>query len=167
MFEIEKKFFVKRADIPFDLYMYDSTRILQTYLAITDISEVRIRKIFKEPHNNEIVILTYKRKVSENKRVEKEIQIDKQIAGELTEGLPYISKKRYELPHLYKEIELDIFDVPKNLVFAEIEFESEEEMEDFDFPEWFGEETSISNKDIFRRLQEGHHNMDITDPLSL
>lgn len=60
-----------------------------------------------------------------------------------------IHKIRYIIPYQDKKIELDIFD-NYNTSFAEIEFDSEEEMENFDYPDWFGKEVEITNKDIFK-----------------
>ena len=53
-----------------------------------------------------------------------------------------MSKYKYEIAKI--KIELDVFEEPyENLVIAEVEFESEEEANNFKPPVWFGEDVTM------------------------
>lgn len=58
-----------------------------------------------------------------------------------------IKKKRINIPYEGKIIELDIFDKPfEDLIIAEVEFDSVEEAEAFNPPEWFLEDVTGQKK---------------------
>lgn len=62
-----------------------------------------------------------------------------------------INKDRYIIPYKNHKIELDIFkDKYEGVIFAEIEFESVEIANNFDWPKWFGKEISenITNAEM-------------------
>ena len=60
----------------------------------------------------------------------------------------FIEKTRYLIPYNEKlTIELDIFHNDLSpLILAEVEFESEDEANNFTPPEWFGEDVTFSPK---------------------
>lgn len=158
--EIEKKFRIKY--IPKDLDVKEELLLSQNYFAVTDNAEWRIRK--KTNSKGETV---YKETHKEGKgevRKEKEWKLDKDI-GEITfnnqeKVYKPINKKRFLIPYKGKTVEMDIFsdedvcDFVGGKGVAEIEFESVEEMNSFEFPKWFGEEVNFSNSDIWKHINK-------------
>ena len=130
--EIERKFLIP--DPPPELEKHPLREILQGYIAITDDSEVRIRK------KGEEYFLTVK--TGEGLiRKETEIPISREqfeALWPLTENLR-IEKKRYEIKYGKFLIELDLYSgLHSNLIVAEVEFQSEDESNSFIAPGWFG-----------------------------
>ena len=104
---------------------------------------VRIRR------SNDDYILTYKGKgmmVREEYNLplneEAFLHLKEKIDGRLTQ------KRRYLIPLAPKyTIELDVFEGDlAPLLLAEVEFETEEEANNFTPPEWFGEDVTFSGK---------------------
>jgi CYTH domain-containing protein len=110
----------------------------QGYLSLEPERSVRVRLA------GEIGSLNIKRKISMLSRHEFEYAISAKDAHELLDGLciqPLIVKTRYRLTHGGLVWEIDEFAGDNDgLIIAEIELESEEQ--DFDTPEWLGEEVS-------------------------
>ena len=130
--EIERKFLIP--DPPLELEKHPFKEILQGYIAITDGTEVRIRK------KGEEYFLTVK--TGEGLiRKETEISIIREqfeALWPLTENLR-IEKKRYEIKYGKFLIELDLYSgLHSNLIVAEVEFQSEDESNSFIAPGWFG-----------------------------
>lgn len=137
--EIERKFLIDT--LPDHWEQYPCRQLEQGYLCTEPV--VRIRR-----EDNEYY-LTYK---------SKGLMIREEYNLPLTEDaylhlLPkidgaLISKKRYLIPLRERlTIELDIFEAPlAPLILAEVEFETEEEANDFVPPEWFGEDVTCSTK---------------------
>lgn len=127
--EIERKFIVKR--IPEDLSQYPCKRIEQAYLCTKPV--VRVRRYGEE------FWLTCK---SEGllAREEYELPLSEEAYRHLlakADGL-VIVKDRYRIPWEEYTIELDVFDGSlAPLVFAEVEFTTEEDALAFCPPEWF------------------------------
>ena len=139
--EIERKFLVKKTDIPNDIYKYSCRHIEQGYLCTEPV--VRIRR------DNDSYVLTYKSK-GLMAREEYEMPLTKDSFNHLKEKIDgrLIVKDRYMIP--YNEslvIELDIFkNLPEQLILAEVEFNSEDEAESFVPPQWFSDDVTFSGK---------------------
>lgn len=126
--EIERKFLIKK--LP-ELSNYKFVDIEQGYLSASPV--VRIRK------KGDKYILTYK---GEGLMAREEIEaaltedayehLKEKIDGNL------IVKRRYFIPFEKYTIELDIFSGHMDgLIMAEVEFESIEEANSFELPDWF------------------------------
>lgn len=146
--EIEKKFLLKW--IPENLSQYECKEIEQGYLCRNPI--VRIRK------SNNDYIMTYKSKFGlEEKRGgdtcisnEVEVMLNQEGYEHLKQKVDnhLIKKKRYIIP-LSDDLkaELDLFEGQlKGLVFAEVEFASEEQAKQFSPPDWFSEDVSSDQR---------------------
>ncbi|MFW6312000.1 MAG: CYTH domain-containing protein [Promethearchaeota archaeon] len=146
--EIEKKFIVWGLPEDLNLFDYECSDIIQGYLIASDDKELRIRKI------DDKYYMTYKQGKG-NIREEWEVELTKKEGLNAIDRLfsdKYIKKTRYYIPYKGKTIELDImYNVPFHL--AEIEFDSVEEMNNFEFPDWFDKETDIKNKYIYKKLR--------------
>lgn len=145
--EIEKKFKIKK--LPENLESYECIHIEQGYLCRGPI--VRIRKA------NENYILTYKSKTDLDETQfgtkisnEVELPLSEQAYMHLREKIDgsLIIKDRYKIP--LKEgrvVELDIFHgYLEGLRFAEVEFDSITQAEQFQMPDWFAEDVSLDNR---------------------
>lgn len=141
--EIERKFTLKR--LPENLQQYECKEIEQGYLSTKPV--LRIRK------SNEDYILTYKSKFGiqqSNSDVivnnEVELPLDLPSYEHLKEKIDgkLLKKNRYLIPlENGLKIELDVFQEHlKGLCFAEIEFPSQEEAENFELLDWFEADVS-------------------------
>jgi adenylate cyclase len=134
--ETERKFLVKDN---FEHLAVKKTRIRQAYLSTDPGRIIRIRT------TGEIGLLTLKSNINKESfsRNEWEFEIPLHVAQELMEiCLPgIIDKTRYNIPVGKHTFEVDVFHGKNDgLIIAEIElsFESEE----FERPEWLGEEVT-------------------------
>jgi len=131
--EIERKYLIE--SIPFDYKEYTEMVIEQAYLCTEPV--VRIRR------SNDEYYLTYKGRGLLS-REEYNLPLNKEAYEHLAEKADgrVIKKVRYNIPYQEKyTIELDIFQGDlAPLMYAEVEFETEEEAESFVPPEWFGED---------------------------
>ncbi|MBR6328751.1 MAG: CYTH domain-containing protein [Lachnospiraceae bacterium] len=136
--EIERKFLVK--ELPADLESYTHHAIEQGYLC-TD-PTVRIRK------RGDKYTLTYKgRGLME--REEYNLPLNEEAYLHLREKTDghLIKKVRYLIPlEDGLTAELDIFEYPKDLVIAEVEFKSREQADAFKPPVWFGADVTDDRK---------------------
>lgn len=143
--EIERRFLIK--DISkLDLSKYKSKRIIQDYLYKDKFTAIRKRQTIKD--NKTIYTYTVKTNkigLSVNE-IEQVITLEQYNNLKVNPNFNHIDKTRYLIP--YKDnltIELDIFkDNFSGIIFAEIEFNSEEQANSIELPSWFG--TEISNK---------------------
>lgn len=141
--EIERKFLVKKADIPDNLEKYPHNRLEQAYLITNPVLRIR-----KKEHS---YILTYKG-AGLMKREEAEFPLTKDAYDKpLTKAEGnIITKTRYNIPE--KEdltIELDIFSgILEGLFLAEVEFPDEETATAYIPPAWFAKE--VTNEIIFQ-----------------
>ena len=153
--EIEKKYLVK--ELP-DLSQYESKEIEQGYL--TRRPTLRIRK------KNDEYIFTYKSKIKgESKNINVNDEVERPLTKEAYEKLRektegyLIHKTRYLIPIRaeYTErsdafpdeliVELDVFhDRLEGLVFAEIEFPTEDAASRFLTPQWLGKDVSDDHR---------------------
>lgn len=145
--EIEKKFRIKK--LPENLDRYQCIHIEQGYLCRGPI--VRIRKA------DEAYILTYKSKTELNEAQfgtkisnEVELPLNQEAYEHLREKVDgsLISKERYKIPLEDGKIaELDIFHgCLEGLQFVEVEFDSTEQAEQFQMPDWFLEDVSLDRR---------------------
>ena len=138
--EIEKKFLVKNIS-HLDLSNYNKIEMVQDYLYIDKLTIVRKRKCIK---NNKT---TYTYTIKTDKKNLSVNEIEKEI-----------TETRYIIPYIDDlKIELDIFHgIYDGIVFAEIEFNSEEQANSIPVPEWFDKELShtITNSDMALRKIE-------------
>ena len=148
--EIERKFLVKKENLPQNLEKYPCKVIEQGYLCTEPV--VRIRQ------SNEEYYLTYKSK-GLLAREEYNLSLTKEAYEHLkpkADGI-VLSKVRYVIPEkdgLF--IELDVFKAPyEGLLLAEVEFSSEEEAKAYQPPAWFGEEVTYSTKYHNSTLSKG------------
>lgn len=152
--EIEKKFLVK--DIShLDLSNYNKIEMIQDYLYIDKLTIVRKRKCIK---NNKT---TYTYTIKTDKKNLSVNEIEKEITEEEYNSLPTnpsynsLSKTRYIISYIKDlKIELDIFHgIYDGIIFAEIEFNSEEQVNSIPIPDWFDKELSntITNSDMAMR----------------
>lgn len=146
--EIERKFQIKI--IPENLEQYAKKEIEQGYLCTKPV--VRIRK------SNENYILTYKSRIGmESKPDEVALtceEVELSLTQESYEHLRLktdnnlITKTRYLIPlDNGLTVELDVFHGHlEGLLFAEVEFPTEEAAADFQPPEWFGLDVSFDKR---------------------
>lgn len=151
--EIERKFTIKK--LPEHLEKYERKQIEQAYLCRNPV--VRVRQ------SNEDYILTYKSKillppsghVTARSCEEVELPLTKEAYAHLKEKADgnIITKDRYLIPLEHgRNIELDIFKgYLEGLIFAEVEFGSEEEAAAFQMPDWFSEDVTFD-----KRYSNGH-----------
>ena len=159
--EIEKKYTIH--NLPIDYKNYPCRHIVQGYLCVNPV--VRVRQ------DNDEYYLTYKGKGFEV-REEYNLPLNASAFHEL---LPkangnIISKNRYCIPYSYLScgnttenvtIELDIFEAPfENLCFAEVEFESKKQADEFIPPEWFKDDVTTDKQYSNSNLSR----MDLSNP---
>lgn len=142
--EIEKKFTIKH--LPENLEQYECIHMEQGYLCTKPV--VRIRQA------NDRYILTYKGKTGINESQigtkvcnEVELPLNQSAFLHLKEKIDgrMIEKDRYIIPIQDGLIaELDVFHgYLEGLCFAEVEFSSIEESQEFQLPDWFAEDVSL------------------------
>jgi adenylate cyclase len=148
--EIERVFKVRQ--LPKNIEQYPSENIAQGYLAI-DVtgSEVRLRKI------GDRYFETYKG-AGRLQRRELEIELSPDQFNTLwlgTEGRR-IEKIRYQINEGGQKIELNVFQGNlEGLVLAEVEFPSREKSEEFEPPDWFGDEVTEDIRFKNQNLAQG------------
>ncbi|MEK3883004.1 CYTH domain-containing protein [Paenibacillus sp. PL2-23] len=159
--EIERKFLlpeypdaVIRAG---ELVLRLEQRIEQTYLAMDDNEELRIRRIADLATGEVSYTHTFKRG---NGLVREEVEyaisegIYSQVAAAF--GFMPLTKNRITAEWNGRTVEIDIYDQVQ-LIVLEVEFGSLEEANAFVAPDWFGEDISskkqYSNKTVWKQLQ--------------
>ena len=137
--EIERKFLIN--EIPFPLDGYNKREIEQAYLCTEPV--VRIRK------SDDNYYMTYKSK-GKISREEYNLPLTKEAYEHLLTKADgnILTKTRYEIPDKDNLIiEFDVFHGKFNgLLLAEVEFESEEQANNYTPPEWFGRDVSLSGE---------------------
>lgn len=137
--EIERKYLIK--NMP-KLENYKYHKIEQAYLCTNPV--VRVRR------EDESYYMTYKGG-GMMAREEYNLPLNREAYVHLIQKADgnVIGKTRYLIPLELEglTIELDVFDSPfESLVLAEVEFESEEQANTFQPPEWFGEEVTFDGR---------------------
>ena len=138
--EIERKFLVE--ELPSNLENYQSEKISQGYIVITDAIEVRIRRkgtrFYQTIKSSGDLI-----------RDEIEIEINENQFNKLwplTEG-KRIEKIRYKIEYKKNLIEFDVYcGSLDGLLTAEVEFKSEVVSNNFQPPNWFGIEVTSDQR---------------------
>ena len=137
--EIERKYLLKT--LP-DLKTYEFHKIEQAYLCTSPV--VRVRR------EDETYYMTYKGG-GMMAREEYNLPLNQESYQHLKEKADgnVIGKTRYLIP-LEKEglvAEVDVFDPPfAPLILAEVEFETEEQANAFEAPEWLGEDVTFDGR---------------------
>ena len=148
--EIERKFLIKKEQLPENLSQYPCLHIEQGYLCTEPV--VRIRR------QNDEYYLTYKSKGLLS-REEYNLPLTKESYYHLKEKADgiVICKDRYVIPEKDGlSIELDIFhEAYEGLLLAEVEFSSEETAKSYVPPAWFGEDVTFSSKYHNSTLSKG------------
>ena len=144
--EIERKYLINKEQLPFTLSSYPSHIIEQAYLCTNPV--VRIRK------EDDNYYMTYKGQglmVREEYNLPLTMDAYNHLLTKADGNI--ITKTRYLIPLndsiLNKEllIELDVFEGAfEGLYLAEIEFNSEEDANNFIPPNWFGEDVTFDGK---------------------
>lgn len=159
--EIERKFLL--TEVPHDLIkeglinVRSEQRIEQTYLAIDDNQELRVRRIVDISSGH--VKFTHTFKVGNGlRREEIEYDISESIYKQITQAFRAIPLTKTRITAAWGDIiiEIDCYDQIE-LTVVEVEFNSLEDATAFIAPEWFGKEISAdkeySNKKVWRELQ--------------
>ncbi len=150
--EIERKFLIKREQLPENLENFPFRRIEQGYLCTDPV--VRIRR------QDDDYFLTYKSNGLMS-REEYNLPLTKHAYYHLkskADGL-VISKTRYLIPEKNGlTIELDIFhEEYEGLLLAEVEFPSKETAEAYTPPAWFGEDVTWFSEYHNSTLSQGRN----------
>lgn len=159
--EIERKFLLP--EIPSVLIeegtiqVQSEQRIEQTYLAIDENQEIRVRRIVDLATDK--VSYTHTFKLGNGlSREEIEYSISEGIYEQIVQAfrLVPLTKNRITAEWDGRVVEIDSYDQIK-LTVLEVEFDSEEAANTFVAPEWFGRDISserqYSNKKVWRELQ--------------
>lgn len=159
--EIERKFLLP--EIPHkliqegDLEVISEQYIEQTYLAIDDSQEVRVRAITDRKSGDKTFTHTFKQGNGLS-REEVEYSITESIYAQLTAAFGFVplTKTRITAEWNGLTVEIDSYD-QLQLTVVEVEFKSEDEAHAFTPPAWFGEDISsqrqYSNKKVWKELQ--------------
>lgn len=159
--EIERKFLI--AVQPETLIQEGKIKVLhkqsiwQTYLAIDETQELRVRKL----KNEDTGVLSYTHTFKNGNGVQRE-----EVEYEITEGIYEqvvgafgfvpLTKSRITADWGGRVIEIDVYD-QIHLSVLEVEFETLEEANAFEAPSWFGEDITTqkqySNKTVWKKLQ--------------
>lgn len=146
--EIERKFTIRR--LPENIGQYAKKELEQAYLCTNPV--VRVRR------SDEEYILTYKSKkgvvLPENATARSCEEVELPLTKEGYEHLRQkadgnvIAKTRYLIPiENGRKIELDVFHgYLSGLMFAEVEFGSEEEAAAYRMPDWFLEDVTFDKR---------------------
>lgn len=156
--EIERKWLVKdeilKKQDSIHLEDFDYRDISQGYLCAVPV--IRIRKSIKKSGESHYMLSYKGRGLLEREEYNLPLTAEayESLKGKIEGRL--IEKRRYILPFEKYKIELDIFKGKlEGLIYAEVEFPSKEEAENFSAPEWFNreltEEPGNSNADLALR----------------
>lgn len=137
--EIERKYLLKKMP---KLENYECHKIEQAYLCTNPV--VRVRR------EDENYYMTYKGGGMMT-REEYNLPLNKEAYEHLVKKADgnVIGKTRYLIPLEYDGLiaEVDVFDAPfAPLVMAEVEFQTEEQANQFEAPEWFGTDVTFDGR---------------------
>ncbi|BBH22287.1 adenylate cyclase [Paenibacillus baekrokdamisoli] len=159
--EIERKFLLleypTRLISEGELKILSEKKIDQTYLAMDENQELRVRRL--QDLESDEVEYTHTFKMGNGlSREEIEYAISECIYEQITNAFRAVplTKKRVTAEWGDIIVEIDCYDQIDMLVL-EVEFDSEEAANDFVAPDWFGRDISsdrqYSNKKVWRELQ--------------
>lgn len=157
--EIERRFLIRDIDKVNELVAQNaSTRkaICQDYIYVDMFTAIRKRKAEKGGNTK----YTYTIKTGGNgmsvNEIEREISEEEYNKLQKVEGTITIDKERYCIPYIDDLIiELDVFHGDyEGIIFAEIEFTSEEQGTTTEMPDWFGPELTgkVNNGRMTREI---------------
>ncbi|MBH5319966.1 CYTH domain-containing protein [Paenibacillus sp. GSMTC-2017] len=159
--EIERKFllpqFPKELIISGEMVVHLEQRIEQTYLAMDDNEELRVRRIVEQPSGEISYTHTFK-KGNGLVREEVEYEVSEGIYNQVVAafGFKPLTKDRVTAKWNDITVEIDNYDQIQ-LTVLEVEFSSLDEANAFQAPAWFGEDISsqkqYSNKTVWKQLQ--------------
>lgn len=166
MKEIERKFLVKSIN-NISLKSYNRKTITQDYLYNDNITTIRKRKI-QEGIDTKYYYTIKTDRSGKYSVQEIESQIEEDVYNKLKpdENRNTIIKDRYNIPiEDGLIIELDVFHgIFEGVIFAEVEFPSEKDAEEFKVPDWFDKEltgkitnnmmTKISKEEFDEKIEE-------------
>lgn len=160
--EIERKYLL---EIPYQqlaeqgsIIVQSEHRIEQTYIAMDEDQELRVRRIKDVETGAYQYTHTFKNGVG-LAREEVEYSITQTIYEQLMEACGFVPLTKNRITAICDTytVEIDIYD-QVNFVVVEVEFASMEEANAFVPPSWFGEEISFnrkySNKAVWKQLQQ-------------
>ena len=159
--EIERRFLVKNMDKVNELvkqYTDSKKTIIQDYVYSDVLTAIRKRKIVK--NDNEKYIDTIKTGFNSLSINEFEEEMTKEQYDSIKPDSSRwtIEKDRYIIPYENGlKIELDVFHGKyEGLIFAEIEFESEDQAKNANIPDWFDVEIGkiISNNSLSKGIDD-------------
>ena len=157
--EIERKFLVKdKTKIEQLKKEYETTKkhIVQDYIYSDALTAIRKRKIEKDGTTKFIYTVKTGRKGISVNEFEEEITEEVYNLLKLDQSRVTIDKDRYVIPYVENlKIELDVFHGEyEGVVFAEIEYVSEEQAKSVAIPDWFDKDISgeVSNDKMSRRI---------------
>lgn len=138
--EIERKWVVKKNDVPYDLSKFKYKKIEQGY--ISKEPTVRIRKA------NDKYFITIKKDIDLSfMRYEFEYEIKKRDYDNLKKLVisNYIIKKRYYIPYKRNTILVDVFK-DSDLILVEVEFKNKKDAKNFEKPLWLKKEVTNNKR---------------------
>jgi len=143
--EIERKFIISELPPEIKLDELESDKIDQGYLGIDERGATRIRR------KGEHYFITWKggNPTHSTERIELEAELTKEQFDTLWPGTinRRVEKTRYIIPYDKYIIELDVLEgVNRGHILAEVEFESTEEADKFQVPEWFGTDVTSEKR---------------------
>ncbi|AIQ50757.1 CYTH domain-containing protein [Paenibacillus sp. FSL R7-0331] len=130
----------------------------QTYLAIEDGQELRVRKI-TDLDSGEITFTHTFKDGKGIRRKEIEYNISEGLYNQMIEAVKAVPLVKTRTTAVWNGItvEIDVY-TQLQLTVIEVEFDSLEEAESFSAPEWFGQDVSVekkySNKIVWKELQK-------------
>ena len=160
--EIERKFLLPEYPEQLindgEIKIMTSQNIDQTYLAIDGGQELRVRKITDLDSGEVTYTHTFKNGKGIS-REEIEYFISEGLYNQMIEAVNAVPLIKKRLTGIWNgtTIEIDVYN-QLELSVLEVEFDSLEEAESFNAPEWFGEDVSTerkySNKTVWKELQD-------------
>ncbi|MNW45315.1 CYTH domain protein [compost metagenome] len=167
--EIERKFLLK--EFPEQLIKDGKLKVIseqvidQTYLAIHEDQELRVRKIVDAISGEVTYTHTFK-KGHGLIREEVEYSISGGIYEQMVSSLNLIPLIKTRTTAQWEDIKVEIDQYHQiDFIVLEVEFESEREATEFNIPYWFGEDISsnrqFSNKTVWRELQRNRNSYDL------
>jgi len=160
--EIERKYLL---EIPYQqlaeqeiITVKSEQRIEQTYIAMDENQELRVRRIQDLDTGAYEYTHTFKNGVG-LAREEVEYSITQSIYEQLMAACGYVPLTKNRITATWEEtiVEIDVYD-QVSFIVVEVEFASIEEANSFTPPSWFGEEISFnkkySNKAVWKQLQQ-------------
>ncbi|MNB81664.1 CYTH domain protein [compost metagenome] len=160
--EIERKFllpeFPQRLIDEGLLRVLSRQRIEQTYLAIDGPQELRVRKLADLNSGDVHYTHTFKNGLGVS-REEVEYEISQGLYKQMIDAVHAVPliKERITADMNGVTVEIDVYEQLK-LTVIEVEFQSLEECQAFQAPDWFGEDVSVekkySNKIVWKELQK-------------